>query len=247
MLTFSDRPKITVVIPTLNEASHIEQCLASVQTTLPKAEIIVVDGGSSDDTVELASKWGVTVLSARRGRGTQCNIGGQRASGDLIVFLHADTTLPDNASTVITTGFRDGGTRVATFRMKFDDDHILLRIYSFFTRFDSAWFKFGDQAIIIRRELFSEIGGFPDWPLLEDVELLRRLRISTRIRILPASVTTSARRLRKDGLLRRQLRNGMILARFMCGTSPFVISDEYEHNSSSGIHPLHQIRSSAVS
>jgi rSAM/selenodomain-associated transferase 2 len=233
------RPKISVVIPTLNEASHIGNCLRSVREVLPEAEILVVDGGSTDETADIASGRGVLVLSAPRGRGTQCNEGGLLATGEIILFLHADTTLPSDAHELITLEFSDPKTRVAMFRLSFDDDHPLLRFYAFFTRFDSEWFKFGDQVIILRREMFWKMGGFRNWPLLEDVELLQRLRMITKIRIFPAAVTTSARRFRAGGFVRRQLRNGWILLRFFLGESPYNLAQEYNGESTStAVRPL---------
>ena len=225
------RPKISVVIPTLNEASCIGICLRSVREVLPEAEILVVDGGSTDETVDIASGIGALVLSAPRGRGTQCNEGGRLATGDVILFLHADTTLPPDAYELITVGFSDPKAQVAMFRLSFDDDHPLLKFYAFFTRFDSEWFKFGDQAIILRREVFWKMGGYRDWPFLEDVELLQRLRMTTKIRIFSAAVTTSARRFRTDGVVRRQIRNGWILLRFIFGVSPHGLAQEYNGES----------------
>ncbi len=221
------RPKISVIIPTLNEASHISLCLASVHKVLPEAEILVVDGGSTDETVDIASRSGALVLSAPRGRGTQCNEGGRLATGDIMLFLHADTTLPPDAHELITVGFSDPKTQVAMFRLSFDDDHRLLKFYAFFTRFDSEWFKFGDQAIVLRREVFRAVGGFPDWPLLEDVEILRRVRRCCKIQIFPAAVRTSARRFRKNGMICQQWRSGCILLRFKFGASPRRLAREY--------------------
>ncbi len=227
------RPKISVVIPALNEASHIGICLQSVHQVLPDAEILVVDGGSTDETMDLATLGGALVFSAPRGRGTQCNAGGRRAMGEVILFLHADTTLPSDAHELITAGFDDPDTQIALFRLGFDEDHPLLRFYAFFTRFDSEWFKFGDQAIVLRREVFRAVGGFPDWPLLEDVEILRRVRRYSKIRIFPSAVKTSTRRFRQNGMIRQQWRSGWILLRFKCGASPHRLAREYEREGTS--------------
>jgi rSAM/selenodomain-associated transferase 2 len=221
------KPTISVVIPTLNEASLIGACLRSVRERLPDAEVLVVDGGSNDGTIEIALAHDVRVLRAPRGRGRQCNEGGYRATGTILMFLHADTTLPADAEGLINERFGRPGTQVAMFRLSFDDVHPLLRFSAFFTRFNSGWSGFGDQGIILRREVFWKTGGFRDWPFLEDVDLLQRLRMNMKIHILPAAVTTSARRFRADGYYRRQIRNGWILLRFFMGASPYELAREY--------------------
>ncbi len=228
MAPTTPKPRISVVIPTWNEAPYIAACIESVVKALPDAEILVVDGGSTDATRDLASQGGALVLMAPRGRGTQCNVGGRSAVGDIILFLHADTALPGDAGERITEGFHDPEMQVAMFRLSFDQEHPLLKFYSFFTRFDSEWYKFGDQAIVLRRDLFWRMGGFPDWPLLEDVEFLRRVRLATRIRIFPSAVITSSRRLRRDGLVRRQIINAWLLIRFKFGTSSHELAREYD-------------------
>jgi rSAM/selenodomain-associated transferase 2 len=221
------KPAISVVIPTLNEGPFIGACLRSIDKELPDAEVLVVDGGSTDETIGVASAHGARVLRAPRGRGGQCNAGGLHATGEIILFLHADTTLPAHAEELIAESFRRPEVDVAMFRLSFDDDHPLLRFSAYFTRFDSRWSKFGDQAIMLRREVFMTSGGFREWPFLEDVEILQRLRTVTKIHILPAAVSTSARRFRADGYSRRQIRSGWILVRFFLGVSPHVLACEY--------------------
>lgn len=169
-------------------------------------------------------------LRAPRGRGTQCNVGAARATGPLLLFLHDDTALPVEAPALVRHAFSDPKTRIACFRLRFDHEHWLLTSYAFFSRFDGILTSFGDQGILIRRSFFATIGGFPDWPLFEDVALLGRARRRTRKRIkkLPAMVTTSAVRFLENGILRQQLLNAELILRFSLGASPESLRRRYE-------------------
>ncbi|MBK1645186.1 glycosyl transferase family 2 [Thiocapsa imhoffii] len=167
-------------------------------------------------------------LRAPRGRGTQCNRGGFAAHGAWLMFLHDDTLLPHDAPTLLATAMSDPAIGAVCFRLRFDREHWLLRLYAFASRFESLFTTFGDQTIVIRRSLFHELGGFPAWPLFEDVELARRLRRRSRIRKLPSAIVTSARRYEANGIVRQQLANGVLLARFLLGDSPHRLAQLYE-------------------
>ncbi len=220
-------PKISVIIPTFNEEVGIAATLARVRTCLPQAEIVVVDGGSSDRTVDLAPGERTTVVRTRPGRGSQCRAGAAAARGSILFFLHADSVLPDDAAAVLGTFFTRPTVEIGTFRVAFDDPHPFLRVSSWFTRFDSVFTRFGDQGIVVRREFYDRIGGFPPWPLFEDVELLRRARRVTRVHSFPAILITSARRFRERGPMRQQARNARLLARFLAGAKPEELAREY--------------------
>lgn len=191
-------------------------------------------GGSSsistDSGVDSTATSGIQRLRAPRGRGTQCNAGAARATGPLLLFLHDDTALPVEAPGVVSNAFADPRTQIACFRLRFDHEHWLLAIYAFCSRFDSSLTSFGDQGILIRRSFFAAIGGFPDWPLFEDVDLLNRARHRTRKRIkkLPAVVTTSTVRFLENGILRQQLLNAELMLRFSLGASPESLRRRYE-------------------
>jgi hypothetical protein len=179
-------------------------------------------------TASVETHGSVRRLNGPRGRGTQCNAGARAASAGLLLFLHDDTDLPTSAADVIGQAFRDPATEAACFRLSFDHRHPLLSLYAWFSRFDSYLTSFGDQGILIRRTLFDAVGGFPDWPLFEDVELLRRARRHTRIRKLPATVTTSAVRFIDNGIIRQQVLNASLILRFTLGAKPEALYASYE-------------------
>jgi rSAM/selenodomain-associated transferase 2 len=233
-------PRITVVVPALNEAAGIAAMVNSARQRLPGARVIVVDGGSADDTPARAQACGAEVLHAPRGRGRQCRVGADAATTPWLLFLHADTHLPESVAPVLQRFLDSGTPRIATFRLRFDRAGRFLRLCAWCTRFDSVFTRFGDQGILVHRDLYAELGGFPPWPLFEDVEFLRRARRAGRIPSLPAAVTTSARRFDAEGAVRRQWRNGRLLARFLLGESPEALAAEYRPPPPSGpaVRPL---------
>lgn len=219
--------KISVIVPTLNEATRLADTLGRVRTALPGAELIVADGGSVDGTAEIARAEGARLAVSARGRGKQFAAGAARAQGEVLVFLHADTLLPRDAGEVLARAFADERVEIGTFRLRFDEGGWFLRGCAWCTRRDSVFTRFGDQGIVVRRAFYARLGGFPEWPLFEDVELLRRARRLTRIVSFPACVTTSARRFRRGGALRQQARNAWLLLRFLAGVSPHRLAGEY--------------------
>lgn len=210
---------ISVVIPALNEAAGIDGQLARLRRQ-GFGDIIVVDGGSDDDTRRLALAAGARILRAPRGRAAQMNAGAALATGDVLIFLHADTALPDGAAETIGSALRARDVQAGCFRLRFDREHPLLRLYAWASRFDTYWTTFGDQAFFVRRAAFDAAGGFPVQPLMEDVELRRRLKRIGRFVKLTATVTTSARRFTRDGLVRRQVLNAVLLLGYAAGVDP---------------------------
>lgn len=221
-------PRFTVVIPALNEEAIIGEQVGRVLALEPGVDVIVADGGSDDATVALAKRAGATVVSAAPGRGSQLNAGAAQATGDVLLFLHADTRLPDNAFDILCGRFAGEGVQIGTFRLAFDRDHWLFAVYTFFSRFDSVFTTFGDQCIVTRRSFFERLGGFPEWPLFEDVALLQKARRRTRIVSFPAAVVTSARRFEREGIVRQSLRNGWYVLQYLRGASPWDLAARYE-------------------
>lgn len=218
---------VSVIILTLNEAPRITRAVGDVRAKLPESEIIVVDGGSTDGSDQLAARAGARLVTATGGRGPQCRAGAAAASGAVLLFLHADTHLPLDAAPVLRAAFARPEVLIGTFRLSFDRSTPFLRACAWLTRFDSVFTRFGDQGIALRREFLTALGGFPDWPLFEDVEFLRRARRRTRIWSFPASVITSARRFQRRGQFRQQGQNAVLLLRFLLGASPQALAAEY--------------------
>jgi rSAM/selenodomain-associated transferase 2 len=218
---------IAVLIPTLNEASEIV-CVIRHLHELGFDEVIVADGGSSDATIDLARGLDrVRIVEAPRGRGSQMNAAAAVARSSLLVFLHADSRLPDNAAAIIRKTLSEPLVAAGAFRVRFDDPHPALALFAWFSRFDSLLSTFGDQGYFMRRDDFRRAGGFPTWPLLEDVELRRRLkRLGRFVKVGPAA-TTSARRFRARGPWRAQIENALILMAFSAGASPHWLARFY--------------------
>lgn len=218
----------SVIIPALNEEAAIAGCVAAVRALAPDIEVIVADGGSSDATVARALAAGAQVARAPRGRGPQCNAGAALARGEVLIFLHADTALPADAVPRLRALFAEPGVQVAKFRLGFDSDDWLLGLAARLMWFDSPLTSYGDQGLVIRRELFAALGGFPDWPLFEDVRLFELARARTTVYVVPAQVTTSARRFEANGRLAQLLHDLWLWLQYLWGVSPHEIARRYE-------------------
>jgi rSAM/selenodomain-associated transferase 2/rSAM/selenodomain-associated transferase 1 len=219
---------LAVIVPTLNEAQRVSAALLSVRQSFPGSPVIVVDGGSSDGTREIAERYGGKVLATEAGRGAQCRAGASSLpDADWLLFLHADTVLPVNAHALVNEFIAESHAQVATFRARFDEPNWFLRICGWCTRFDSVFTRFGDQAILIRREFYEALGGFPEWPLFEDVALLQRARAVTKVHSLKGWVTTSARRFKDKGAIAQQWANGRLLVRYLRGVPARELAESY--------------------
>ena len=231
MAKTSHNPKISVIIPTLNEADTIHAALASTQSGV-EVERIVVDGGSADRTTELARLGEARVVVSAPGRARQLNTGAREASGEVLLFLHADNRLP--------IGFHDhvhntlGQLKVAAgaFRLKIDSSSRGLRLLESVTNWRSRLLQmpYGDQAIFVKKSVFWQVGGFPDLPIMEDFEFIRRVRRTGRIAIAPASTITSDRRWRRLGVLRTTLTNQWVILSFYLGADPHRLAQSYRGN-----------------
>ncbi len=210
---------IAVIIPALNEAKQIGGLLETLSQS-GFDEIIVADGGSSDDTAAIVATFPqVQFIQSKCGRGPQINTGVRTSKASDVVILHADTRLPPNAAALIRNTLSNNAVAGGCFRLKFDQPARLLRIYEWFSRFETSFTTFGDQAFFMRRSVFDAIDGAPDWPFLEDVVLRDRIRSVGFFQKRPEAVVTSARRFVRRGPLLCQLRNIAVIAGFRCGMS----------------------------
>lgn len=213
----TERPRLSVVMPTLNAADGLAATLAALD---PVGEIIVVDGGSRDGTVALARKLGARVIEAAPGRGGQLAAGASAATADWLLFLHADTVLAPGWRVVVDAHLSSPGAaeRAACFRFRLDDASPQARRLERWValRVAALALPYGDQGLLIHRSLYDAVGGYRPLPLMEDVDLVRRLG-RRRLTVLDASAVTSARRWRQDGWLARSARNLLCLALFHVG------------------------------
>jgi len=221
---------ISVVIPALNEAEALPDTVKRAKAIPEISEIIVVDGGSNDGTPALAQQLGCHVLTVPASRGGQMRIGAQAAKGDVVMLLHADTWLPPDAGHAVLNCLRDPTVVAGGLWKKFRDGPWLtlgsrprcaLRLLL-------GRRILGDQTMFIRREVLEQIGGVPDWPLMEEFELCRRLRRVGRLALADAVVTTSARRFREKGTIRTYLRMWRIVLLFRLGKSPQQLAQIYQ-------------------
>jgi rSAM/selenodomain-associated transferase 2 len=197
--------RLSIVVPTLNEAQCIVGCLQPLRSwRTGGAELIVADGGSTDTTAILARPWADHVIVGPRGRAKQMNLGASVATGDVLLFLHADTQLPDDAAAALDAALADPQVSWGRFDVRIDGATPLLKLVAALMNLRSraSGIATGDQAIFVRRDLFARVGGFPDQPLLEDSELSKRLRTTSRPACLRQRVTTSGRRWEQRGVLR---------------------------------------------
>lgn len=200
--------RFSIIVPVLNEEAVLERQLAHLteQCAQYDCEVLIVDGGSSDRTIAIAEHYG-RVIRAPKGRATQMNAGAAVASGDVFIFLHADTQLPNTAFSVIAYALQSPRVVGGAFRLCFNCDEWPYKLVASITNLRSQVRTLftGDQAYFVRSESFRAIGGYPELPLMEDLEIIKRLRAIGKVVLLPQFVTTSARRHEKIGLLRSVL------------------------------------------
>lgn len=197
--------KLSVVIPVLNEAEALPRALAALAPLRANgAEIVVVDGSSTDRSAAIAAEHGATVVASERGRARQMNTGAKAAHGDTLVFLHADTRLPDGADAVIASALADGRNVWGRFDVRIEGRAAMLPVIAWFmnTRSRLTGIATGDQALFVTRRAFDAVGGFPDQALMEDIEISRRLRRLSPPACITQKVMTSGRRWETRGVWR---------------------------------------------
>lgn len=221
--------KISVIIPVLNEEGIIQKTLLRIRDG-SDVETIIVDGGSVDQTVELAQNLGVKVICcARIGRAGQMNAGAAAATGEILLFLHADTRLPVGYEGMIREALSKPRTIAGAFKLGIEGKGRLLRLVEIMVNARSRFLgiPYGDQAIFLKAPTFREIGGFPNLPVMEDFEIMRQLRKRGGITIARAAVLTSGRRWQKLGVFKTTLINQMIILGYLLGVSPVKLVSWY--------------------
>lgn len=218
---------LSVVIPTLNAAVTLPETLSALDGA---DEVVVVDGGSADGTAELARRLGTRLVTAPRGRGRQLAAGAEAVHGDWLLFVHADTRLDPGWRSAVNAFVANPAnrTKAATFRFALDDNSAqaqrLERIVAWRVR--RLGLSYGDQGLLIHRDFYCALGGFRPLPLMEDVDLVRRIG-RRRLIALPIAARTSAARWRQGGWLRRSSRNLTCLSLFLLGVPPRLIARLY--------------------
>jgi rSAM/selenodomain-associated transferase 2 len=222
--------KLSVIIPVLNEAQALPVLLERLRPLLRQGcDVLIVDGGSEDGSAELAERAGFSVVRAAHGRARQMNAGAARAGGDMLLFLHADTHLPDGAVALVTQALASGVHRWGRFDVRITGRHFMLRVVGPMMNLRSRWsgIATGDQAMFVTRAVFDAVGGFPDQPLMEDIELSKRLRNLTRPACIDCCVTTSGRRWETRGVWRTIALMWRLRWAYWRGVSPHQLAQTY--------------------
>jgi rSAM/selenodomain-associated transferase 2 len=220
--------KVSIIIPTLNEAANIKTAIATTQFGT-NIEVIVVDAGSQDDTVAIAHSLGVKVILSNPGRAVQMNTGAAVATGEILLFLHADTRLPMGFDEMLRKALQQVGVVAGAFTLQIDAPVFALRLVEWGVKWRSRLFQmpYGDQAIFITTALFKEIGCFPEISIMEDFELIQRLKRIGKIAIVSVPVITSARRWLQKGVFKTTLINQIVVIAYLFGVPPAQLRNLY--------------------
>ena len=235
MAVVAERPRISVIIPALNEAAYITQTLSCLQPMRSRGhEVIVIDGGSTDSTGELSGLLADQVIYAGRGRARQMHAGALRASGDIFWFLHADSLVPGNADQLIIDALEANGKCWGRFDVVLPGDGAMLKCiaWSMNLRSRATGIATGDQGIFLTRAAYERIGGFPDIPLMEDIAASGALRKQARPAALRTTLKTSARRWHRYGIVRTILTMWCLRLGYFIGVSPQRLAGYYNANPS---------------
>jgi rSAM/selenodomain-associated transferase 2 len=220
---------VSIVVPTLNEATRIDACLRRLRSDFPDCELVVVDGGSTDGTADIAARH-AHIVSGVAGRAIQMNAGAAATTGDILWFIHADCWVPAEALQLLRRAVMDPGVVGGGLHLRFDQRGLGLDYLAASSNLRARrlhWI-FGDQAMFVRRDVFDSVGGFPEIPLMEDLEMSRILRRRGRLVVLPTTVTASARRLVDQGPWRMTVLMQLLKLQYLLGIDPERIRRRYE-------------------
>ncbi len=219
---------ISIIIPALNEAENLRKLIPALrQNTQELIEIIVVDGGSTDDSLAICASFQVMTLTGKRGRGKQMNQGAEYAKGDILYFVHADAIPPKGYGESIRASIQ-AGFPIGCFRMKFDSLSFLLKINAYFTRFDKSWTRGGDQTLYITNTLFHEFQGYDETcVIMEEYDFMDRVREKHPFKIIPKDILISARKYEKNGYFKVQIANLTAMRMYKKGIDKMRIAEKY--------------------
>ncbi|APQ16903.1 TIGR04283 family arsenosugar biosynthesis glycosyltransferase [Maribacter hydrothermalis] len=224
------KPSISIIIPVLNEEKYIKNVLFAISTNTSTnhiKEILVVDGGSTDNTIANALKFGASVIKGRKGRAAQMNFGATKATGDILYFLHVDSLPPKDFDAAIIKAVEEGH-NVGCFQMRFNSNSPFLKFFSWCTRINHQICRGGDQSLFITSTLFHKNNGFNEkFIIYEDNEFIQRMYKLMPFKIIPSAVTTSARRYEERGMIRLQWHFAMIHLKYFLGANPQELHQYY--------------------
>lgn len=227
----TNKEAITIIIPLLNEETYIEGCIKVLNERIKRSatEVLFVDGGSKDKSVSvIRALSGFTVLNSKAGRAVQMNMGANAACNSILYFLHIDSVPPVGFDEIIVAAVKKKN-RAGCFKMKFDAEHWALKLAGYFTRFNHPFCRGGDQSLFIEKKLFDQMGGFnEDYPICEDNEFTDRLYRNVKFKVLEHELITSARRFKKNGILRLQFLHSLIHFFRFLGVSPKYLHRYYK-------------------
>lgn len=221
---------ISVIVPVFNEEAILPVFLGQT-AHWTVMEIIFVDGGSTDQTQAIIQRSpGHRLLTSNKGRGNQMNEGAHAATGDVLLFLHADSLFPADGFSAILKAMQNTDLVGGAFRLRIESNSLCLKFIAMMANIRSSLFglPYGDQGIFVRRAVFNNMGGYQDIPLMEDVEFIRRLKREGRITLLDQAITTSARRWIKQGIVYTSVRNIILLLLYFMGVSPKQLAKWYD-------------------
>ena len=220
---------ISVIIPTLNEEENLAKTLSRLNSG-DNLEIIVADGGSEDATVEIAESRGTQVVLSPKGRSIQLNRGVEASSGELLLFLHGDTMLPDRFAPLIRHTMKRPNCSAGAFSLKIDSTRLSLSLVAYCANMRSRLLQmpYGDQGIFTSRNMYDRVGGFAEVPIMEDYIFIRNLRKHGKIYILDEAALTSARRWQNMGVIRTTLINQLIVVGYSCGINLSTLARWYQ-------------------
>ena len=222
--------KISIIIPTINEANNLPLLLSDLSSIHKESEIIIVDCGSEDKTIDIANIYGAKLfISKERNRGLQLNIGAKNSKGDWLIFLHADTRLNHDWFRKINLALKGGNNYIYYFKFKINNKKIIFRVLEIFVNFRSKYFKqpYGDQGLIIHRTTYFNNNGFRKIPLMEDIDFLRRLNNKKDLKQLNLPIFISSRKWERTNIFLQAIKNWHFRRRWLNGESLKSIYSDY--------------------